>query len=261
MKKLAAIFALCLLTTASFAAALVQSNLGGSASATITSGGTLTTTAVGYASNTHTGSLLVVIVWSRSNGLGEIEGTQVPTISTPGFSWSAGSLTYSAFLDLATDTKYGIQTIFYITDAAAMSTSTLTTVSAAVPGTDSCTCTLQFAMYEFSGVSAYIAHNISQNETGTASSPGGVGTSCSPACLMLVNFVGYPVSALTAGSGWTLGVNATVPTIGQTVYNLSATTASSGFFSGTSALWADTAIWFSLSTSASAVPRHRGSIF
>src|SRR6266436_6915354 len=80
-------------STLSIAATLVQSNIGGNATGTFTTGGTLTTSAVGYTSNTTTGSLLFMPIWIRVESTNAtcsllVASSQPPVITTSGFTWT-----------------------------------------------------------------------------------------------------------------------------------------------------------------------------
>ena len=272
MKKLLtlALFCLlfCLLTTAAFGAAtLVQSNAGGSASATFTAGGTLTTNAVGFSSNTGLGHHLFCVVWVQESGGGELTGVAYNHIAatTSGFSWAclgAQCGDASPYEDNATATKYGITAVYEIANAAVMSTATTTVVTAVVPSGDHCVvCTLEFSLYEFAGVGAYISPLLAPagSNTGTPSNPAEI-WACTPSpCFMFFSLIGFPGSNLTAASGWTLGVNASVATIGQVVYNLSLSGSTTAQFVGALGLWDMYGAHYALASSpSSAVPRHPG---
>jgi hypothetical protein len=263
----------CLLTTAGFGSAtLVQANAGGSASATFTGGGTLTTNAVGFSSNTTLGNHLFLVAWVQESGGGELTGVAYNHIAatTSGFSWAClGGPSQceqaSTYQDNATATKYGITAVYEIANAAVMSTATTTVVTAVVPSGDHCVvCTLEFSLYEFAGVGAYISPLLAPagSNTGTPNNPAEI-WACTPSpCFMFFTLIGYPGSDLTAASGWTLGVNASVATIGQVVYNLSLSGSTTAQFVGTLGLWDMYGAHYALaSPPSSAVPRHRGSIF
>ena len=80
-----------------------------------------------------------------------------------GFSWAClGGPSQceqaSTYQDNATATKYGITAVYEIANAAVMSTATTTVVTAVVPSGDHCVvCTLEFSLYEFAGVGAYLS--------------------------------------------------------------------------------------------------------
>jgi hypothetical protein len=253
----------CLLLCSSlcFSAAIIQSNDGGNASGSFSTGGTLTTTAVGFSSATASGNTLYMPVWIReesSNADCAINPSTGITITTSGFTWTAAP-TYNAFADSATETHCGLIKYYYIVGAASMPTSTTTTIAVAVPSGEHCTCSIEFALYEISGVSAFLNDNGTPppNDTGTASTPE-CNTTVSGTEIYFCNLIGYPGSNLTAASGYTIGVNATVATIGQTSYDLAVTGTTNPNYSGTLTLWATFAAAFSLSSSPASVPRHRG---
>jgi hypothetical protein len=265
MRKLLPLALFCLLQTAAFSqATLLQSNAGGSASATFTAGGTLTTNAVGFSNNTVLGNHLFLVAWVRLTGGSEILSYPTITVTTTGFSWAciaASCSTFASFDDNLTAKQYGRSTIYEIASAAVMSTSVTTVVSAVVASSIHCvTCELEFSLYEFAGVGSYISPALGPppNETGTPTNPAET-YACTPSpCFMFFTLVGYPGSNLTAASGWTLGVNASVATIGQVVYNLSLSGSTTAQFVGTLGLWDMYGAHYSLASPSTAVPRHRG---
>jgi hypothetical protein len=266
MRKLLTLALFCLVGTAGFGSAgLVQQAAGGSASNTFAAGGTLTTNAVGFPGNTTLHDHLFCVVWVRETGGSEIVGVGYShiTVTTSGFSWACLAATCSAasgFSDNLTAKKYGLTAIYEIQSAAVMSTSVTTTVTAVVPSSDDCTiCELEFSLYEFSGVGSYVdLLGPPSNDTGTATNPAETTLCTSSPCFMFFSLVGFPGSNLTAQSGWTLGENAATATIGQVVYNLALSGATSAQFSGTLGLWGMYGAQYSLASPSSAVPRHRG---
>ena len=134
-----------------------------------------------------------------------------------------------------------------------------TTVSFVIP-TGHVTASIEFSLFELSGVSAFDPPLLGggSQTSGAASAPNAALGIGSTARLVLTSMVGYPGSELTAASGWTLGPNDTVARIGQSVYALSISGTNTAQFVGTLTLWAEHAIVFSLGSPSSAVPRHRG---
>lgn len=242
----------------------VQSNIGGNATATLATGGTITSSAVGFSNNTLAGSLLVIDAKIRQDALG---GTvhnafsSAYSCTTSGFSWTNNALSsVNQFNDNATAKKAGEQFFCFIVGASVMSSATTTTVSFVVPSNNNVTVSIEFSMYEFSGVGSFSGNfGGLTNNTGTPSQPSGP-TILTSTQLMILPLVGYPGSNLTASAGWTLGPNDTVATIGQTVYATGLSGSVSNQFTGTLGLWATGGIVFN-ATVVGSVQRHRGSVF
>lgn len=267
MRRLFSIAILCLLAGRfSMAAALVQSNIGGNGTGTFTVGGTLTTSAVGFVSNTTVGSLLFMPIWIRVESTNAtcsllVGSTQPPVITTSGFTWSNAPISnsFGKFQDLSTGNHCGYAGFAYIVNAAQMLSSTTTTVAVTIPSATHCTCTLEFALYEISGVNAYLDGEALSQSTGAASNPQCpivAGTTSIYICVLSA----FPGSNLTAASGYTLGPNAGTSTIGQTSYSLAISGNTAPNFTGTLSLWDTEGVHFSL-PAANTVARHRGWVF
>jgi hypothetical protein len=260
MKKLLtlALFCLlsCLLTTA-FGATLVQANIGGATTTTFTSGGTLSATG-GFTNPTTLGSTLVAAVKIRQEALSgyvHSASSSAFTCAASGFSWVQPGFV-GEFEDDVTDTHGGWEYFCYILNAAPMSVPT--TASFVIPA-GHVTASIEFSLFELSGILAYVEGVAGANQSsGAASAPNETMTFGSTPRLALTNLVGYPGSNMTAAAGWTLGPNDTVATIGQTEYALSVSGANTAQFVGTLTLYATHAIVFSLGSPSPAVPRHRG---
>ena len=256
-----------LLTAFSFGSvSLVQtSSANGTASGTFTTGGTLTTTTMSFPSNTTSGSLLLVVFWTRtesSNATCGINPNTGMTITTSGVSWSRPTTnSYIAFQDLATSNHCGATGYYYVTGASVLLSSTTTTLSQTVPSSTHGVSSLEAAMFEFSGVNAWINENGGSSQASGAASTPSCSTSTVSTILYICPMVGFPGSNLTAASGYTLGPNAGTATIGQMSYKTAATGTLNPNYSGTLTLWATLPGEFSISSPATGVQRHRGSVF
>ena len=100
----------------------IQSKDGGNGSGSTSA----TSSAVGYASTTTAGSLLVLVAWANGSS-GGAASLGALTVSTPGFTWTlAGSVqTFSA----SSGHFAGALGVYYITNASAMATTVHTTVT------------------------------------------------------------------------------------------------------------------------------------
>lgn len=207
---------------------LIQSKDGGNGSGTASA----TTSAVGYASTTTTGSLLVLVAWAANTSSSTDATVSGFSVSTSGFSWtSAGALSmYTAGSGHAAG---GVQ-IFFIANASSMATSTHTTVTAT--GASDNTVIVEFSLYEFGPMNG--TKDTSQSGTGTSSVPSTTNLSTSATDLI---FVAYEAADghSTEGSGFTLGVNSANVNYGGSQYNLSANSGSiATAFAGSRNNWA-----------------------
>jgi hypothetical protein len=170
-------------------AGLAQSRLGGSGSGTTSA----TTNAVGFASPTTNGSLLICVVISDAD-------TIAPTISTPitsGFSWT---LLTSVPRNSGTGV-IGRLAIYYIQSAGVMSVATQVTATAAGASITE----VQFSLYEFTGILSSGALDTSASNTGAAStipSTANLTTTVKDLIFVAEQSVGSP----SAGASYTLGV-------------------------------------------------------
>ena len=183
--------------------ALVQSNAGGF--------GTTTTSAVGYNNKTTAGNLLVCVVWASASSS---RGAGIQTPVTSGFTWTLA--TSATFSDVGT--AHGAVSIYYIANASSMATSVTTTVTSSVSLDD-----IEFSLYEFSGLTAGVSVDTTE---ATSSTSGGtpnttsLTTSATDLIIVAMSAVG---SNGSAGSRYTLGINAANQfsgCVGQTQYIL-----------------------------------------
>jgi hypothetical protein len=269
MKKLLSIFISILLfcavaiTVPCFAiSSLVQGNLAGHASASGGSGNTTATATGSFTSNTTANNLLVLVVWAT--------GTQIPssattfaTPTTPGYTWIGAG---SAGTGIVSGTAINATVVYYIPDAPAMSSSAVTTVAASCEFAS--TVNVEFDLLEFQGIKTSSPYT-GQNGNATPQSGGTPGIFVSAGILASsgTNLVIIAMSAqgtnIGAGTGFTLGPNATVATIGQVQYisGYPRTTATLSF-NGSETKWVLTADVFTEAAAVStAVPRHKGWVF
>lgn len=260
MKRLTLIIIL-FLTTSAFTS-LVQSNAGGFKSTSSTTPFTATTSAVGFGSDTTAGDFLVLIAWATTTGTSTLDNpsfTGVPT--TSGFTWTAGS---GALWNGSSDHSAGLVGMYYIQNAAAMSSSTTTTITASAPGSGvSLTLKVEFALYEFSGVAHSSALDTSATLSGSSSTPATGNLTTTATDLVIVAYSADPNGGanISQGSGYALGVNATTATIGQAQYRTIASgSIATAFSGGTEPNWGAIAMAFKPLASV-AVPRRHGTIF
>jgi len=251
----------CLLTTAGFgSASLVQANAGGFFSGSVASGAIASTTAVGFTGATGMGNLLVSMVYAVGANAANYE-IDAPTVGG-GYSGSWTQLNGSEWTDGA---NIGKVLVMYIPNAPVMSTSQFTTATIknhhlVVPETLS----IEFDLYEFSGVTATVNEVLDSNDLQTGGTPGGTfGFSTADTNLIIAAFAAKPGGNISAGSGYTLGIDATTVTVGQMMYQLNAAPGKTGvsFGSGTEPYWGCSYTSFQVASSPpppSSVPRHRG---
>lgn len=223
--------------SASGAPTLLQSKDGGNGSG-ITSA---TSSAVGYASTTTAGSLLVLVVWGQNTTAGTDAAISSLTPTTSGFSWiSAGSP--GAYSTGSGHTAGAVQ-IFYIASAASMATSVHTTV-VADGAADSTSTLVEFSLYEFYPLTG--TKETYQTGNGTASVPSTTNLSTSFTDLIFVAYIATDGHS-TVGSGYTIGVNSTSVNYGGAQYILSDGSGSiATAFAGSRTVWAAAAVAFKI---------------
>jgi hypothetical protein len=202
--------------------ALVQSALGGNVSGTAgTTPTTLTTSAAGFSSNTTAGNVLVCVVFGRytSTHSGFFSGLNFLTPVTMGITWVAA---VGPSWNDSTNTTGGGAQIFYAANAPSISSSTTTTVQIQSSGSGSQVggpMSGEFMLYEFSGVahsSPIDTFRSPAHSTGTPN-PGTMVTSKTD---LIMSIFSGDSGNISAGPGYSLGINATVPTTGQLQYEL-----------------------------------------
>jgi hypothetical protein len=232
---------------------LVQSALGGNNSASFTSGagGTVSTTG-SFSSTTTAGNLLVLLLTTaqhRTSGSGFAPASS--SVSTAGITWSANLLNAGPG-DIGAD-RNGIG-LFACGNAPSVASSTITTVTdAPSPSSANGTQAIEFALYEFSGVSTSFsdystgnglvnAKAVQNGASGGTVNPGNITTT--KTCLIVSYFRGNS-SNISAGAGYLLGQNMAVLTVGQTQYALDvASGVNATAFSGTQTNWGAGAVAF-----------------
>jgi hypothetical protein len=274
MKRLLIIFVLCLATSRCFATiALVQQTSNASGSATSPSlGFTATTSAVAFPSATSAGNLVVGITWGRGTSTsGTISSLNSISINSIGqsitftFGQASGSWTDAG------GTANGEATIFFCANCPAIANTTTFTFTGNMSGSGNCggTCglglTVEFALYEFSGITTTSPKDQSASSSGTSSVPmNSSNFIANQADLGVAAYSGQPGSNVSVGACCILGTNASAATVGQIQYvtTLSTGTTSASFSGGTVPLWVGTEITFKMAAApAAGVSRHRGSVF
>lgn len=233
------------------AISLVQSKAGGSASVTGPATVTATTNSVGFSTPTTPGSLLVCIGYSTCSSPTVSPGAPAFNLpSTPGFTWTPIS---GGPWGQGLPSTGGRVGLWYIPNAASMSSATSLTASIVGIGF-TVTVNVEFELYEFSGVAASSPIDVtgfSSNQAGgSPQAPVGGSITTSATDLVIVAFSGNSAN-ISAGAGYTLGINATVATTGQTQYQLNVPAgAVSTAFTGTQTNWGAIVASFSASTAA-----------
>src|SRR5208337_111637 len=183
------------------AIALVQSKAGGAGSGTSSA----TSSAVGYASNTTANNLLVLVAWAIGSSSTLATAPPINTPVTSGFTWTLAKSATWADID---NIEGGRVSIYYIENAAQMLSSTTTTVGASKGGA-SPSVTVEFSLYEFSGVATSSSLETSASTiSGSASDPSTANLSISNTDLIISAYQSEGGVYIAKGSAYTLGVNA-----------------------------------------------------
>lgn len=205
------------------AIALVQSNLGGNATATASTFVGMTTTATGtFLTNTSPGSLLMLIAWSRSFSYEAQALLAPPTPTTSGLTWVARG---SSTIQQAFPNSWASGCFFYLaTNAAAITSLTPTQLvgtTTAAPTSFTATLVSEFSLYEWAGATGRDAALAASSNTGGTPTCSGLNTTTGD--LIIMTFQGINPSNVGYGVGYATGVAATAATVGQTQYKLAAT--------------------------------------
>ena len=187
----------------------------------------------GYASNTAAGALLVLVVWAT----GASSTATAPIINTPvtsGFTWT---LAQSNPFNDGGNLNGGRCSIYYIANAGAMSSSTSTSVTATKSGS-SPSSAVEFACYEFSGVttSSPLDQTVGKSsQTGTPVDAGSLGTLGTA----LIFAACIAEDAISTGSGFTAGISSSTVFGGRSQYILNQTsgTIDTAFGANSGDLW------------------------
>ncbi len=255
------------LSSLSFATVtLVQSNAGGSATGSIVQGGTLTTNAVAFSNSTVAGNLLVCLAYSTGVGAGVASLPVINGTYGSSFGSSGASTPVEAEWKNSSTGALGFVQISWIGNAPSMNNSTNTiTVTTINDGTGTQTLAVEFDLYEFSGVLNPLSIQFAQINVCSVGCTSGTptvsfGGSTTNTDLILVAQVSQPGANIAAGSGYILGINATVAVIGQLQYQLNAPAGqTSASFSGSEPKWEATVVTFeAIPSGATVVPRHQG---
>ena len=199
----------------------------------------------GYASNTLSGSLLVLVVWATgtSSNLGTAPAIGTPT--TSGFTWT---LAQSNPFNDGGNLNGGRCSIYYIANAGAMSSSTSTSVTATKSGS-SPSSAVEFACYEFSGVttSSPLDQTVGKNsQTGTPVDAGSLVTLGTA----LIFAACIAEDAISTGSGFTSGISSSTVFGGRSQYILNQTsgTIDTAFGANSEDYWGASAVDFLAAT-------------
>lgn len=261
MRRFLVIAVVCLSVACHATIALVQSTAGGSGTLASTTPFTVTTSTATFGSNTTSGSLLICVVWATTtSGTSQDQPNSSGPCSTSGFTWTTAVTNVGNGSGLSA----GMVGLYYIANASSMSNATTTTWTASAPGSgNALTLKAEFSLYEFSGISPSSVVDVFTSraaQTGGTPTTSNLNTTLTDLVIVALNAIG---SNISAGAGYTLGVNATVATVGQTQYQLNVAAGSiPTAFSGTETAWGALAVAFKgASVVATSVPRHKGMVF
>jgi len=260
MRSILLIVALCLALSQCLPAAIVQATDGGSVTNTGGLSVTFTTSSVGFASNTVAGDTLVYFGVLQLAYTGSAPSCALVP-STTGFSWTAAESTIE---NDGSGHAVG-QTLYYITNASAMSTSVTTKGSATCTGQTTITAgAAEFVLFELNNIAAVTDYAASYNFTGTSTVPCNIITLgiSSPGGTALVALSAVPSqSSVGAGNGYTLGPTMNTAVLGETQYQINISPGGIGeTFGGTLNKWLCTGIAFKQNTvpPSGSVKRHKG---
>jgi hypothetical protein len=232
---------------------LVQSTDGGNGSNTGTTPFSISSSAVGFGSSTTAGNLLVCVGYINATTPGANAGGAsfqgLP--ATAGLTWvlaAAHSVSASSGYLNGASNRSGSVAIWYAANAPSIAPSATTVVTAHDSGSGFTeTITVEFTLYEFSGVATATPVDVVKNVPGTFGGSGTVnpGTLVTTGTdLVLVAFIGNQ-SNISAGASYTLGVNATSATTGQAQYQLNVASGSiATAFTGSQTNFGATAVGF-----------------
>lgn len=200
--------------------ALVQSVHGGTGSGTGVNPFTVTSSAVSFPSPTTAGNLLVCVAWSYetfvSGGLAPSTAPLNLPLGDSALTWGNAGQVWGT----SDQHRSGWVSIFYVPNAP--STSAAFTVGAKDHGVGvTVTIKVEFSLYEFNAIT-----DASPRETAAFWMPSSGGTlTTANTDLIISAFSGDPLtgSNVAAGSGYTLGINATSTSPAQMQYQLAAT--------------------------------------
>jgi hypothetical protein len=227
--------------------ALAQSSLGTHTSFAYTNAGATSPITCTVGSTTTAGSLLVILVYWHNTG------ATPPATGGAGFPTGGSGLTWrqSGAGGFNSGGDRASTEIFYAGNAPSQSGGTVFTLSGtAGNGFGAGTSKYECVFYEFTGIVASTSSGILENasatiSTQTASTPHTANLTTTKTDLILVSFIGTGTS-ITAGSGYTLGIDAgNVTGIGQLQYALNVAPGSiATAFNGSQALWGGFAVAF-----------------
>jgi len=263
MRSLAAI--LLLIGSAFGSGTAVQVALGGHATGANNAACQAGITATGnYPVNTTIGNTLILYIWGSSPTVSNLNGNMAYSVTTSGVTWTQanGSWVGQLFDNVNHIVK---QTSAYgVFNAASISSGTTISVNAITASNQISSCNVEFVLFEISGLtsSAFVSGVLAGTLAGTTPSGSMTGTAGHTG-FVIFGFSGEGSSALTAGTGYTLGPNAVTTVLGQIEYaSAQPTSVTASFAGGANPGWVGTGLWFTDGViSATSVARHQGSVF
>jgi hypothetical protein len=230
---------------------LVQSTIGGNGNSAVSSASPNTTTsAAGFSSTTTAGSLLVCVAWYNQTSIApNLVSSSTLTVSTLGGNTWAVSPNISSSWTASNNRSDGGTRLFFIANAPSISAGSTMTANAFYSGVGvlaNATQNAEFALFEFSGIALSSPVDASRFVvSGTTVGNGNLTTTNTDLIITISQF--DPGSNLTAGTGFTLGPNATVASVGQVQYQLNVaagTTACNFNGTATSGQWCAATVAF-----------------
>lgn len=194
----------------------------------------MTCSTVGFTSPTSAGSLLVLAGWTTCSGT-TASNQNFSNPSTAGITWTFGAQGTNGGTTFAPSAFFA-----YAQNAPSIGTSVGTKLVVTNSGFGSATCTYaaEFSLFEFGGMALTSVLDHTSSSSGSTTVTGAIVNSQTDMNFFV--YTGSPSgSNLAAGSGFTLGINAVVSTVGQTEYelNVPAGTVTAAFV-GSNTRWA-----------------------
>lgn len=220
--------------------ALAQSFLGANGTQTNVSPFTLSLSSI-FPSSVAAGSCIVVFGSATTNVFSSSPTMNPSVTGGPTANWVSSSGTS---INIAAPASTRSCYIYYLQNCPAINAGDSISVPFTVGGSGVSTqITAEFAVYVFTGVLAgankFSPQDVTRNNNGTASTPSTTNIVTTKTDLILAGFVGDSGN-ISAGAGYTLGINMSVATFGQLQYilNQPAGSIATAFSGGTESHWA-----------------------
>lgn len=224
--------------------ALLQSNIGGAATVTSVTPQNFTSTAAGFASPTSAGSLLVMSGWITA-GFNTLS-SNVSLATPPPLGTSSWATTQLA-LGIPSGIGYWV-----IENAPSIATTSTTKAIGVLTGSGFTvsSATVEFALWEFSNMVTASAKDVVQFAHSANSVPNAGGLTTTAVDIVMQTYVARGGPAISAGTGYTLGIAGSAVIESQTQYQLSvpASTVTTAFVGTQTGTWISLAVSYKAST-------------